>query len=186
MTPNTRNRKIVKWGSVAVSLLLVAWIVNGLLESRPVQDLARFAEMRRLVGGRVGTDAINVIPQAIPTGSKDARMWARLSRRGEGTEMVLRCQMSIEDASRIAVTSRAQSAALDAPKVYPDTYCKRGLEAVMPGCESGKNLPSSVQAFFLHHHSLSAGTDEVWSGALVDETTGTVVWWTQRWYVPYN
>ncbi len=177
---------MITWGGAAVTALLLALIVIRLREARPVQSVSRYEEMRRRVGDRVGPDAIGVLPPVVPSQSLDAHIWARVSRRSNAAEVYLRCRLPLEDAARIAQDARERSASVKSPKVGPDFYQGPGFDSLLQRSDANHGPSESMQPFVLHHRSLSAGVDETWAGVLVDESTGTVLWWARRWCVPYN
>jgi hypothetical protein len=151
----------------------------------PVTDIARYPEMRREVGSNAGADAIAFMPEAVPAMSKKSRMHAFASRGNSGAELILLCILPSEEARRIAEASRAAAGTLQESggmNRKPDGLRGREIPSI---CTEG-DLPKSYEVILLYNHEVSAGTDESHVWLLFDEATGTVVWWLERHWAPFN
>lgn len=176
-----------RWITLGACLVLSGVAVTGILnwEHRPVRDVAQYAELRQRMSEIVGPQAIAHMPPAVSTAAKSPRVWAWIGGKNESSELLLRVQMNPEDLVA-ALTSVRARALVDRPGHFAEWHCQRGLEDLLPGSDYGSALPRSFEIISLHNEDVSIGVDNISAGVLVDESTGTVIWWVRRWRVPFN
>jgi hypothetical protein len=185
MKPHARFPGIIPWVFAALLIVGVGAIWWRMHPRPPVTDVARYQEMRREVERDAGADAVAFMPKAVPGASKRSIMRAFASRGSPAAELILLCILPPQEARDIAQAARAKAKAIDE---------KDGVKQMRGGlrgrefptiCIEG-DLPKSYEVIPQYANEVSAGTDETHVWLLVDEPTGTVVWWLERHWAPYN
>lgn len=152
------------------------------VEASPVVQVTQYKLMRNQVGNKVGEAAIGNLPAEIPMDAQGAAMWAFCSKSDDSASMLLRYRVSVEKAQALSATCRLR--AVDG--ITHGDYRQVGFDVIMPNSDYGKLLPRSFETFLLFERVVSHGTDRISAGVLIDEQSGTVVWWARRWCAALN
>jgi len=178
---------------LGIILIMLIVVVSGLVaystvasKDQPTRIPAEYDQMRERVAAMAPSEAVSALPPHIPSGASESRMYASVRPKEGRASLLLLCKVAPVEAARIAAEARDH-----AERTIRDWHVTGSYDhfifynppwqEVLGGRPDGRDLAGHFDMMLRQNDRRGGGLGTITmgtnAGVLVDESTGTVIWW---------